>query len=59
MAKRKYRVLSRTPTLGTPQGEIVEIDNKRMEAQLVERGAIEKVKRGEEKQEEERDNGSE
>ena len=55
MAKRKYRVLSRTPTLGTPQGEIVEVENKRLEAELVARGALERVKRGEETKEEEKD----
>lgn len=48
MAKRKYRVISRNPTFDTPHGEIVELDNKREEAQALERGAIERVKKGEE-----------
>lgn len=56
MAKRKYRVLSRNPTLSTPQGEIVEIDNKRLEEALVANGSLERVKKGEEKKDDGGDN---
>ena len=46
---RKYRVISRTPTLGHSQGEVFSADlNKEQEARLLARGALERVKRNEE-----------
>ena len=52
MAKRKYRVTSRANTLGRETGTVFEYDFDKSpysEQDLIQRGAIEKVKRGEEK----------
>ncbi len=51
MAKRRYRVTASTSTLETEPGEIVELDNKRLAAELVANGALEPVKAGEEREE--------
>lgn len=49
---RKYRVTSRTNTLGHSRGEIFTADlNKDLEARLIARGSLERVKRGEDTEE--------
>lgn len=46
---RKYRVTSRTNTLGHSQGEVFTAElSKEQEARLIARGSLERVKRGEE-----------
>lgn len=52
MAKRKYRVTSRANTLGRPRGTVFSEDlPKDFEAQLIARGALERVKGGEKESE--------
>ncbi len=51
MAKRRYRVTAQTSTLETEPGEIVELDNKRLAAELVANGALEPVKASEVREE--------
>ncbi len=58
MPKRKYRVTSRSNTLGRANGEVFDYDFEKSpydEGQLISRGAIERVKRGEERKDDARD----
>ena len=58
MPKRKYRVTSRANTLGRPRGTVFEAElSEDFERQLLARGALERVKRGEEKKDDDEPKG--